>query len=623
MFEKIFRPFNDSNNQIAIAADIRARSSTHQDKLAWFALAALFVVMLIATWQRWTHPIIDHGREMNLPTRILAGERLYVDILYYYGPFAPYFNALLYRVFGIHLTTLHVSGGVCAVLILAMIYWLARRLMSVWQAALATALVMLICALNVYLGNYIQPYSYAVLYGLVFALASLVCAIRYLQSQSRFWLCLAGISAGLVAICKPELMASAIAPSGVALVLVCFAERRWPWREAMIFTLPVLVICAVTYGPILLRVPWQTLITDTYEIFKSPPVAHFSRHLNGLQDWPATGYASLAAVGIILCFCGFSALLAILVSGQRGQLSQGEAQPAWGAIVFGLPLWIYVFKFHGTVVDPNPLKASPLVLLMIITVIGWRWWKERAKGSRLEERDEILLIIALFGLISLMRVFLNVSLKNSYTPFTVPTVIIVYLYLFFHISPALLLPAGRLRENAKLSAMAIVAVSVIALVVTYTTLSRERRTYEISTSRGRFLTVPSLGHPLAEAIRYAEQHTSPGDYLLSFPQGTSINFLINRPYPLREESIVPGFLTGAREADAIRRISDRRVPLILIGNLLTPEYRDRTFGVDYNQDLMNWILEHYHLVATFSNSNDREHRLGEVEFFILAYERNP
>src|SRR5262249_30354164 len=76
---------------------------TNKDARVLASLVVLFVFFLIVSWQRWTRPLVDHGREMNLPARVLAGEQLYVDILYYYGPFAPHFNALLYRIFGLHL----------------------------------------------------------------------------------------------------------------------------------------------------------------------------------------------------------------------------------------------------------------------------------------------------------------------------------------------------------------------------------------------------------------------------------------------------------------------------------------------------------------------------------------
>src|SRR5215468_8544657 len=148
------------------------------------AIIVLFIAMLAASWQRWTQPLIDHGREMNLPARVLAGERLYSDVQFLYGPFAPHFNALLYRVFGIHLSVLKVSGAVCALLILLMTYRLARTLMSDWESVLAAGLALVICALKS-TANYIQPYAYAALYSLVFALGSLSATVNYIRRRSE------------------------------------------------------------------------------------------------------------------------------------------------------------------------------------------------------------------------------------------------------------------------------------------------------------------------------------------------------------------------------------------------------------------------------------------------------
>jgi hypothetical protein len=269
------------------------------------------------------------------------------------------------------------------------------------------------------------------------------------------------------------------------------------------------------------------------------------------------------------------------------------------------------------------LATAPLALPGVIGVIGWRAWRSRAGGERLAPEHRLLLVIAVFGLVSIMRVFFNVSVSGPYTPFFVPTLVIIYLYLLFEVSPACFAPPGALRANVRRGAMALIMLTVAARGVNSAYQYRSRNTYEVSARRGRFFTTPALGPALAEAIRFAEEHTSPDDYLLSLPQGTGINFLAERRYPLREENIVPGFLTAEKEADAIGRIAARRVPLILVANLLTPEYRDRAFGVDYNQGLVRWIQQHYQLKATFCSSCEREPRLGDKEFFILAYERNP
>src|SRR5262245_26497397 len=148
------------------------------------SIIVLFIVMLAGSWQRWTQPLIDHGREMNLPARIMTGERIYSDVQVLYGPFAPHFNALLYRVFGIHLSVLKAAGAACAILILLMIHRLARVLMSEWESFLVTGLALVLCALKS-TANYIQPYAYAALYGLVFALGSLVATVSYIKRRAE------------------------------------------------------------------------------------------------------------------------------------------------------------------------------------------------------------------------------------------------------------------------------------------------------------------------------------------------------------------------------------------------------------------------------------------------------
>ena len=143
----------------------------------------------------------------------------------------------------------------------------------------------------------------------------------------------------------------------------------------------------------------------------------------------------------------------------------------------------------------------------------------------------------------------------------------------------------------------------------------------ISTPRGSFITEPPVGQPIAAAISYVNEHTSPNDYVLTLPQATMINFLTERRYPLREEIIHPGFLAGEKESEAIGRIKSRRVPLILVINLLTPEFRDRVFGADYNQELMRWIVENYQLKARFDSDYSRNAKFGDKDaLFILAYE---
>jgi hypothetical protein len=281
--------------------------------------------------------------------------------------------------------------------------------------------------------------------------------------------------------------------------------------------------------------------------------------------------------------------------------------------------WLLIVASFGVRPDASPLVAAPLVLSALIGGLGWRLWRAQSEQAR-RSPQSLLLLLAVFSLVLILRVILNVTISGPYSPFFVPTLIPVYLYLLFQLAPAHLAPSGVLSLCARRAAMWLMAMTLAAVGVSSAARFRRIHTYEVSARRGSFFTRPELGRPLAEAIRFVRERTSPDASVLTLPQATSINFLAERRYPLMQEIVLPGFLA---DPDAIGRIESRRVQLILVVNLPTPEFRDRVFGLDYNQELMRWITEHYRLVARFDSDHSRGAQFGERPFFILAYERHP
>lgn len=593
-----------------------------EDRFALSALAVLFAAMLAASWQRWTQPLLDHGREMNLPTRILAGEHLYSDVQFLYGPFAPHFNALLYKIFGIQLGTIKVSGAVCAVLILLMIYWLSRRLMSVWESAAVTALVMAICAVKS-TANYIQPYAYAALYGCVFALASLVCTVRFVQLRRDRLMAWAGLFAGLSLVSKPEIALAAWAAAGIALLAESFAVRRPLGRAALNFILPVLAILAASYGFILSRVPLSTLLNDNHVLFTNmpPQLIYFNRHISGLAKLPTSLWFTLTGIAVFGIWAGACATVGAALSIRR----QGWLQ---AFRLSGLVLLIGVIaretatRFLGVADDVTPFASAIVALPVVIGVIGWRIWKARNADEPVSVEQRILIVLAVFSLFSMLRAVLNVTTTGPYAPFFLPTLIIVFLYLLFRAAPVFLAPLPQIRLKARQVAVCLIALLAVGLAVNSARRFRAINTFEVKSARGSFLTLPEIGEPLQAAISFAEERTRPGEYVLALPITTTVNFMAARPYPLREEIVHPGFLADEKEFDAIERIKARQVPLVLVANLITSEFRDRVFGADYNRELMRWITEHYHLVARFESKHKQGANFDNEPFFILAYERN-
>jgi hypothetical protein len=69
---------------------------------AILAVLAAAAASAAASWQCWINPFVDSGREMDVPARLAAGERLYRDVDFYYGPVGPWVAAAAVRLGGRH-----------------------------------------------------------------------------------------------------------------------------------------------------------------------------------------------------------------------------------------------------------------------------------------------------------------------------------------------------------------------------------------------------------------------------------------------------------------------------------------------------------------------------------------
>jgi hypothetical protein len=594
---------------------------TRRDCFPLLTLALALLLMIIGSWQRWTQPMIDHGREMNVPARILSGERLYLDVQCLYGPFASYFNASLYKTFGIRLAVLESSGAVCAALILLLIYIIARQLLGPWESALAAGLTLVLCAIKL-TANYLQPYAYAALYGLVFSLVSLLATMLYKRMQRVSWLVWSGVAIGLVLISKPEVSAAPIAAAATAILLQSLTARRVLWRHILLIAIPTLSIPAIVYGYLLTYIPWRVLVDENHLLFTNmpPQLVYFNRWITGFNN-PARSLAySVSSIGIWVTWVGLMALCGAIAASRREREWKRAALRALALVAGGLLWWLVVVApFHDRI-DSSPIGAAPLITLAVIAFICLELYRAGWMPDRLSIGRHILLIVSVFASVACLRGGLNVKAASPYTPFFLPLLVIVYVFLILEEVPLRIAASVQARQWIRVGNMVVMCLMILAIGGNSIYRFRSRKTYEIKAARGRYLTEPPLGEPISGALDYIRSHTAPGDELLVLPQATSINFFSERRYPFFEEIIHPGFLTGEREARAIQEFDRRRIPLILVCNVASPEMRDKAFGIDYNQPLMHWIRENYRLAARFDSSFSKESEFGDHPLFILAYE---
>jgi hypothetical protein len=624
---------------------MRARRRRRSSDGAWaLVLAAAFVFGVVASWQRWANPLIDFGREMQVPLRLAMGEVLYLDVRHLYGPLSPYLHAALFRAFGPSLGVLYAAGIACAVVALALVHRIARRLMPPFAAGTATLAVMWLCVFKP-AGNYIAPYSYNALHGTVLALATVVLSLEWLGRSAReagtgrrAWIAaVAGVAAGLALLAKLELGAAAAA-AGAATTVAVLPQRlpgaplRLAWREALAYAVPfaasALAVGGAGYAWMASACGWAALMGDSYLRLQDvpPALAHYNAWVSGL-DHPARSVSRMLAAAAKMG-CLVAIVLAVSqLSGRRTPESVGAGAapvtrpPLRPVVLLGAAaaLLLFMSLVTGFDWDKGPYLAMPVLLVWLL------WSEARRLLARGDEADgdtapdpRVVFVCAAAALVSLGRMILHVRSGGAYGSYLLPLSVVLFTYTWA-------VPFGDWcvrRTGRRLASDVMVWLLLLDAVATAGILAhryRARYTVPIAASRGTMIAEPGIALAWREALAFIEARTRAGDAVAVAPEGTSLLFLAERRNPLREEITTPGFLDGPAEARAIARMQAAGTRLVLVANRPTSEFGPRRFGHDYAVALWRWIEAEYVACGQFGPGRDPSLQVGDRPFFVRAY----
>jgi hypothetical protein len=586
-----------------------------RDRFWLIILAVLFSCGLAASWHRWANPVIDSGREMNQPLRIDQRETLYSEVGHIYGPFSPWFHAALYRAFGPTLNVLYADGILSAIVILALVYGLARRIMDPPAAATTTLLVMWLCAFKAS-GNYIFPYAYSALHGTLFGLITLALCAAALERASVPRFAVAGLAAGVTILAKTEMGLAALCAGVAAAVLAgskdpASDEKDPAVQYASIFLAAAATLSGAVYALIVAHVGWRTLVFDNWLlVYNLPaPLAYFNRGISGFDRPLASFLGMLIATAKLAIIAAIVGSISVLTVAPRSSASRARI-----VLVAALAAGAVLSLTTGLDWDRGPFLAMPVGLGVLLMLRGRVISLDPAADTT---RVRIVMLYSVFALAQLARMVLHVRSGGAYGSFLLPVSIVVFTYLW--VGPfAGSIPDPAARRRAASLALGLLLATALGTAVVLGYRYRRSNTVEISTARGTLFAPPDVARAWNEALAYIDAHTRLGDPIVVLPEGTSLTFLSGRRNPLREEIVTPGFLDRAGEARAIQQIDAAEPPLILIVNRPTREFGAEAFGRDYDRDLMRWITGRYRPCAAFP-SDSAGLEVGDVRFFVHAY----
>jgi hypothetical protein len=532
------------------------------------------------SWRKWGDLYVDVGRELELPSQILAGRLLYGDLRFYYGPLGPYVNALLYRLFGVHVGVLVGAGLVSAALMTVVLYRLARRFVDRPMATVTAGSFLYLCAFahlsppSIF--NFVLPYTYSATYGMLAAAASLYFLLRHVARGRRRDQVLALGALVLAALAKVEVLVPALLAHAAYAAWACARGRAQRLATIAAYAIAAGLVLGV-YGGFRLAVG-PALLTDNLGGVLNPQAAFYISGVMGTRD----PLASLAHVALSAALLGLTVLAAYaLASRLRAPLGAVAAMAAAGIVYARLPIML-------------SLRGLPVLIAAMLAADAHRWWRGAEPGERVLPR----VLVLLFAAGSLGRIALNAA-AAEYGFYLLPVSLVVVALLWTVYAPHWL-PRIEARRGLSLAGHGLLLGLIVAhLQVSYVFYAAH--TVRVEGPRGRLDLIARFpsglpwGDAHAEVLRLLRT-LPPGTRVLTIPQGVGLVFFSGLAYPYRMFSYVPPEWSG--RFDDARNVADWAAapPDVIVveqGNVSAVEFGSRGFGVDHGQAAARWIEANY------------------------------
>lgn len=548
--------------------------------LPWLAIGIAFVHALGAGWRKWGSLLIDTGRELDVPRRLAEGQLLYRDAFFNYGPLAPYVNALLYRIFGVHLDVLVWAGVASAGLLCLALYRLARYFIPRWASAVIVVAFLYLCAFahltTLSIFSFVLPYSFSGTYGMVAAAWSLAFLIEHVESGRLAPFFASTACLMLAALSKLEPLVPAAAAHAVFL-MARMTSRSGSRRVYFAGYGAALAVLLGVYGGFALAVGpglWRENLAGVV----NPGSRRFFLWVMGVGNLDF----SLKALGISTLIL---AATLVLAGTTARWLSRRSPSPAVAWAVVGV---LSAAAFFGYRYWQLHVHFRVLPLVMISTLAALAVLYLRQPNRRIEWLTHLLVWV--FGFACLWRIPLN-SKPQHYGFYLLPVGLVCLGVLFVDYGPRVV-GAGAWAARA-FGAAAIGLLAASSTVAFADSRQHDlRHTEELRTPRGRLLIANDAGL-LAPAVR-ALSRLPPTTRLVTVPQGAGILYFSG----LREGDSMDHYLpmdVYGPEADArlLSRWKGNPPDLVLWVGLPLAEFGSRGFGVDYARRSMAWVLENY------------------------------
>jgi hypothetical protein len=571
--------------------------------------------MLAWSWRKYPDILVDFGRELYIPWQISCGQVLYRDLAHLFGPLSSYFNALLFKIFGISYTVIILSNIITLSFFLTGLYILLSKISSRLAAYTSCAVVIFVFAFSqyVFIGNYnfISPYSHEAIHGIILSLFLIVQFYKFIIKRSKYHLISAGLIFGFIFLTKIEVLFSAVASTCFFFLLFAKNEKKF---FATVKSIGVFLIAAlVPITGFLIYFGTAMPVHDAVKAILQWNIL-FNRSITNNQFYlKGMGFDNIFENLMTMCFHSLVALSTIsivyVLNYYYIKYKDKIQVRCLCAICFAAIIGMAFYVNPYTVGRSLPLLSFLTFLFLLIYYLKLST-KDKVELQQLTP----LLLWSVLSICLLLKIILNCRIFHYGFYLTLPSFVLLIVMLIWFLPKWIdkRFSGGYVFRNV----MFMIIIVIAGHCVWISNKFYKMKSFSIGRGSDRIVTfhpkIDSRGYLMNEAVGWLRSNVDHKETFIVLPEGVMLNYLTKHTNPTRFTNFMIPEMVLFKEDVILAEFIKYSPDYFILVDKDTSEYGVKYFGQNFNygKKIMIWINEHYDPVCLFGNEPLRDGQFG-------------
>jgi hypothetical protein len=563
-------------------------------------LALQFLLLTWWSWRKWPDILVDFGRELYVPWQLASGKILFKDIDHLFGPFSQYFNAALFKVLGVSLSTLIWANLAWTAIFTVAIYLFVRRAADAVSATAAGSVFLAVFAFSEYLRvgnfNFITPYSHESTHGIILAVLMIFWLGSFIRRKRWSRLAAAGLAFGMVLLTKAEISAAAAAAALVFFALLTIADEEevsLKLGRLGVFILAALLPLAAAGGYFLtqMQLPealramggaWTKLLSGG--VWAEP----ITMTQMGMDDLAGNLVKMLRETLLAVMYIG-AGMGACLNFGNR----IGPSASRWISAVILLLGGIFSLSFKWVELG----RALPVITLVITAALSASFFRG-LRRSRAISLDLVPVIVwSVFSFCLLFRIIFHAKICFYGFYLALPAVMLLVVYTTWHL-PRWLDSRNCYGSHFRLFMIVVILIGLCSYFK-YANGFYQKKDFPVGIGGDKIVTFGPRFAPegwgITVLLKEIRENMPEDASFIVLPEGVMLNYLARRESPSRYVNFVPFEVSTYGEENILNDFRENPPDYFILVHREMQEFKVGYFGrvSGYGLKIAKWVYGSY------------------------------